>query len=115
MLMPLLALLLFVFLPWQAALALYVPIALVSLAISRQVMRAQSGRPASGAEAMRGDWAVVTRAGEGEAEVHYRGETWHAVSSTPLQPGEQVVIEAVEGLTLRVAPNDGRVPSENGG
>ncbi|MCL7453085.1 MAG: NfeD family protein [Anaerolineae bacterium] len=35
--------------------------------------------------------------------MHYHGETWRAVSSVPLHPGQRVVIEAVEGLTLHVA------------
>jgi membrane-bound ClpP family serine protease len=34
----------------------------------------------------------------------YKGEIWRAVSSQPLQPGQQVVIEKVEGLTPQVAP-----------
>jgi membrane-bound serine protease (ClpP class) len=115
LLTPLLALLLFLFLPWQVALALYVPIAIGSLAIARQVVRAQRERPASGLEAMAGEQAVVTSVDYREAEVHYKGETWRAVSSQPLQTGEKVRIEAVEGLTLRVAPEDESVQPENGG
>ncbi len=53
---------------------------------------------------MVGDQAVVVKAEGGEVEVDYQGETWRAFSSQPLQPGQQVVIEAVDGLTLRVAP-----------
>jgi membrane protein implicated in regulation of membrane protease activity len=47
---------------------------------------------------------VVASAGEGQAEVQYHGETWQAISSEPLHPGQAVVIEAVEGLALRVTP-----------
>jgi membrane-bound serine protease (ClpP class) len=115
MLMPLLALLLFVFLPWQMALLLYLPIAIGSLAIARRAMRAQRGPPASGQEAMAGAQAVVTSVANGQAEVHYKGETWRAVSPQPLQTGEKVLIEAVEGLTLRVSPKDKSMHSENGG
>jgi membrane protein implicated in regulation of membrane protease activity len=75
MLMPLVALLLFVFLPWQGALALYIPIAIGSLAVARKVM------PASGPETMIGDQAVVTAVGSQQAKVHYRGEIWRTVSS----------------------------------
>jgi membrane-bound serine protease (ClpP class) len=115
MLIPLLALLLFVFLPWQMALLLYVPIAIGSLVIARKFMRAQREPPASGRESMAGAQAVVTSVAKGQAEVHYKGETWRAVSSQPLQTGEKVLIEAVEGLTLRVSPQNGSVDSENGG
>jgi membrane-bound serine protease (ClpP class) len=115
MLTPLLALLLFVFLPWQVALALYVPIAIGSLVIARKVMQAQREPPASGPETMVGDQAVVTTVDSQVAEVHYRGEIWRAVSSQPLHAGEPVRIEAVEGLKLRVAPEDESVHTENGG
>ncbi len=94
---------------------MYVPIAVGSLAIARKVMRAQLGPPASGREAMARAQAVVVSVANGQAEVHYKGETWRAVSAQPLRIGEQVLIEAVEGLTLRVSPEDGSVRSENGG
>jgi membrane protein implicated in regulation of membrane protease activity len=115
MLMPLLALLLFVFLPWQQALLLYVPVVIGSLAIARKAMRGQGEPPASGREAMAGEEAVVTSVENGHAGVRYKGETWRAVSDRPLQPGQQVLIKAVEGLTLRVSPQHGNVLSENGG
>jgi rhodanese-related sulfurtransferase len=51
MLMPVLGLLLFVFLPWQVAVILYVPIAIGSLIIARKVMQAQREPPVSGREA----------------------------------------------------------------
>jgi membrane-bound serine protease (ClpP class) len=104
MLMPLLALFLFVFLPWQVALPLYVPIALGSLALTRRMQQTQRETPASGREAMIGAQAVVTNVGHREAKVRYRGEIWRAVSAQPLRAGQQVVVEAVEGLILRVTP-----------
>jgi membrane-bound serine protease (ClpP class) len=115
MLTPFLALLLFLLLPWQVALPLYVPIAIGSLAIVRKVKQAQREPPANGREAMAGGPAVVTSVDHGLAEVHYKGETWRAVSSQPLQAGELVRIKAVEGLTLRVSPQDGSVRTEKGG
>jgi membrane protein implicated in regulation of membrane protease activity len=104
MLTPLLALLLFPFLPWQVALPLYVPMAIGSLAIARKVMQAQREPPASGREAMAGGQAVVISVNSQEVEVHYRGEIWRAISAQPLHVGQQVVIEAVRGLVLEVAP-----------
>ena len=103
MLILLFALLLFVFLPWQVALALYVPIALAALAIARKGRQAQREPPAMGREAMVGDTALVVRTEDGSAEVQYRGEAWRAVSSDPLRVGQKVVIREVEGLTLRVS------------
>jgi membrane-bound serine protease (ClpP class) len=105
--MPLLALSLFFFLPWPLAVVLYVPISGASLygywKIRQKVKQAQRLPPVIGETAMIGDQARVVRMAHGEAEVRYRGETWQAVSSQPLTPGQQVVIEDVDGLTLRVA------------
>ena len=111
MFLPILALVLFLFLPWQWALPLYLPIAIGSAAIARKAMAAQREPPVSGEEAMIGDRAVVTSVRKREASVHYRGEAWRAVSSRPLHRGQQVVIEDIEGLTLRVMPLQ---PGSNG-
>ncbi len=102
--MPLIALLLFLFLPWPYALALYIPIAGVSLLGYWKMLQAQRQPPTVGTRAMIGARAdVVSSKGEG-IEVRYRGETWRATSPHILQHGQAVIIEGVEGLTLRVAP-----------
>lgn len=100
-----LALLLFMFLPWRVALPLYVAIAVGWLAITRKALAAQHEPPISGPEAMVGDRAVVTSVGDKRAQARYRGESWRAESSLPLRAGEPVLIESVDGLTLRVAPH----------
>ena len=41
---------------------------------------------------------------ESEGRVVVRGESWRAVSAFPLSAGDRVVIENVDGLTLRVMP-----------
>jgi len=104
MLLPLLALALFIFLPWQLALILYIPIAIGSLVILRKIIQAQRLLAVTGESAMVGNRAVVV-GGEGkEVEVHYRGEIWHAVSPQSLHRDQEVVIEDVKGLTLQVMP-----------
>ena len=35
-------------------------------------------------------------------KVFVNGELWHAVSATPLVPGDKVAIKNVKGLTLEV-------------
>jgi len=51
-----------------------------------------------GAEALVGQRAGVSS----PTQVHVAGEIWEARSDTPLVPGTEVVVTAVEGLTLRV-------------
>jgi membrane-bound serine protease (ClpP class) len=104
LILPLLGLMLFVFLVWQVALPLYMVMLVVSLAIYWKIIQAQRRRPVIGKRAMIGDRAVVVRVGGDAVEVEYEGEIWRAVSPEPLHQGQQVIIESVEGLILRVAP-----------
>jgi len=104
LLTPILALVLFLVLPWPSALLLYLPIAIGSLIAFRKVMQAMRRPSVTGERAMIGDRAVVVKATRSHTEVHYRGESWRAVSSQPLQRGQEVIIEGVDGLTLRVTP-----------
>jgi membrane protein implicated in regulation of membrane protease activity len=95
---------LFLFLSWQIALPLYVMGIIISLSLYWKIIKAQRRRPAIGKRAMIGDQAVVVRTEANEVEVEYQGESWRAISSQPLQPGQKVTIEAVEGLVFRVVP-----------
>ena len=104
LILPLLGLILFVFLLWQVALPLYMVMLVVSFAIYWKIIQAQRRRPTNGRRAMIGGRAVVVSVKEGEAEVDYQGEIWHAVSSEPLKSGEQVIIQDVKGLILQVTP-----------
>jgi membrane protein implicated in regulation of membrane protease activity len=103
-LVPLLALLLFVFLPWQVAVAAYVPVLAVVGYIYCKIRQAQHQPAVMGEESMIGGRAIVVSTRRGEIEVHFQGETWHAVSSQPVQRGQEVIIEGVDGLTLHVVP-----------
>ena len=104
LILPLLGLILFVFLLWQVALPLYMVMLVVSLGIYWKIIQAQRRRPVIGKRAMIGGRAVVVRIGGDVVEVEYEGEIWRAVSPEPLHQGQQVIIESVEGLILRVAP-----------
>jgi membrane-bound serine protease (ClpP class) len=104
MAMPLLALVFFLFLPWPEALALYIPTVAVSMFAYWKVLQAIFQQPVTGKKAMLGDRAEVVDPDGIQLEVRYHGEIWHAVSDQPLQPGQQVIIEDVEGLRVRVVP-----------
>ena len=104
LLLPILALGLFFVFRWQIALILYVPILVGSLAVFLKVLQAQRKPRTTGEEAMVGAGAVVIEARKGEVLVEYQGEIWRAVSPVPLQPHEEVLIQAVNGLRLTVIP-----------
>ena len=102
--LPLLGLVLFKFLPWWVALPLYLVTVAVSFGLFWKVMQAQRRRPIIGKRAMIGDQAVVVSVKGDEVWVDYQGETWHAVFPKPLHQGQKVIIEGMEQLTLRIAP-----------
>ncbi len=103
-LLPLLGLALFIILPWWLALPLNVPLWAIALLGYWKGWQAQRRPPVTGRRAMIGGWAEVVRVESGEALVHYQGELWRAISPQSLHPGEQVMIEDVERLTLHVRP-----------
>lgn len=75
----------------------------VSKAVAAQRRPAYSGR-----EAITGKTAkVVARIDASSGKVFFEGETWNAVSTTPIDPGQSVEITGIEGLTLKVKPATG--------
>ncbi len=100
--LPILALALFFWLPWQIALAIYLPVLVGSILGYWKALQALRQPPVTGRRKMIGERAKVVKAEGGEVEVEFRGEIWKAVSSTPLAPGQDVIIERVDGLTLKV-------------
>jgi membrane-bound serine protease (ClpP class) len=65
-------------------------------------MRARKSVPISGVEGMMGATAQVKTALEPEGVVWLHGESWKAQCEEWAQPGETVIVEAVEGLTVKV-------------
>jgi membrane-bound serine protease (ClpP class) len=104
LLLILVAVVAFILLPWWVALPLCLPIvAIIVLAYTkgRQALRLP---PTTGEESMIGGRAVVSSVSEDQIRVRYHGEIWRALSYQPLYEGQPVEIEAVQGLTVRVAP-----------
>ena len=95
---------LFLVLPRWLAFILYLPILAAYLYTTWTIWQVRHLPPVTGREAMMGGRATVVRTAGGLTQVQYRGEVWQAVCARPLQPGQEVVIQAVEGLTLVVAP-----------
>jgi membrane-bound serine protease (ClpP class) len=68
-------------------------------------IRAQFKPARSGAEAMIGQTAdALTPIDAGGGKLFIEGETWNAVSATPVAAGQPVEITGINGLTLQVKP-----------
>lgn len=104
LLLPLFALALFFFLPWQVALLIYVPTLVGSLFSYWKALQAMRLPVTTGEKTMIGKTAVVLRSEADLIEVTYEGEIWKATSPAKLHRGQKVIIQDVEGLTLHVLP-----------
>ncbi len=67
-------------------------------------VRALHRKPATGKAGLIGEIGIVRTPLAPRGQVFVSGELWTAVCDTPLQPGDSVRVEGVEGLTLRVTP-----------
>ena len=67
-------------------------------------MRARKARVVTGVEQMLSESAVALEDFETTGLVDIRGETWRAVSQTPVTKGQRLRVLSVNGLTLRVVP-----------
>jgi len=102
--LPLLALALFIFLPFSQALMLYLPI-LVVYSIVYWVAWKDKHRPVTlGVEGMMGGVAQVIENGALRVKVFYRGEIWDATCAEPVSKDEKVEITGMEQMKLIVKP-----------
>jgi membrane-bound serine protease (ClpP class) len=67
-------------------------------------MRARRARVVTGVEQMLAEPAVALEDFVDTGLVDIHGETWRAVSQTPVSKGQRLRVLRVDGLTLRVAP-----------
>jgi membrane-bound serine protease (ClpP class) len=77
------------------------------LLLRRRIARTQRARPRTGSEALMGHVGVLRSGSGSEWRVFVDGSLWRAEAETDelhskLHTGEKVVVEDVEGLTLRV-------------
>lgn len=66
-------------------------------------LKAQRAKPRTGANPLIGEMGVVKRRLAPEGLVFIHGEYWTAVSDTPLEVGDSVKIEEVNGMILKVS------------
>jgi membrane-bound serine protease (ClpP class) len=94
---------------FRLSLAYIVPAAVITAAFFLWIvgagLRAQFLPARAGREAMLGrPAAALGRIDSRGGRVFVEGETWNAVSDTPVEAGQPVEIVAIEGLTLKVKP-----------
>ena len=102
LLLPIFALPLFLFLPREVALAVYVAVSMISAALYWLVWRTMRRPAATGIEGMMGGIGTVFQASEGRTKVFYQGEIWDAVSEDPVSLGERVEIVRLDHMELVV-------------
>lgn len=87
---------------WLVIPLLILSIGLVAFSIWRIIVSYRR-QPATGKEDLKGKTAIVKQTLNPVGMVFYQGELWNAISNSgKIESGEEVVIEAVNGLNLYV-------------
>ncbi len=88
--------------PWLIATVVIAVTGIFAFVISR-IIGAHRGQARTGREELVGKKAVVKVALEPEGTVFFKGERWTAISEKGrVEPGEEVIVTRVDGLTLYV-------------
>jgi len=86
------------------ALAVSVPLGLITAFLMSIALKARRNKKASGEEGMIGEIGTAQTALTPEGKVFVHGETWNAVASANVSVGDSVRVTSVEGLKVRVEP-----------
>ncbi len=90
----------------QLSLAVIVPAVAVTVLFFfltvRLALQARRRKPVTGVEGMKGEAGVASTAINGQGTVRVHGELWSAWSEEPIEAGERIEVESVEGLKLKV-------------
>jgi membrane-bound serine protease (ClpP class) len=101
---PVFALALFLFLPFQTALSIYIPIFIFGVIVNYKMMRSMKLPVRTGLEEMMGQEAVVIDDIDPEGKVRFKDEIWAArTKGERVEQGEKVRIVGSQGLVLVVA------------
>lgn len=86
------------------ALAVSIPIGAITAFLVSIALKARRNKVATGPEGLVGETGVVRTPLIPEGTISVRGELWKAVSKVPVAEGEQVIVQAIDGLRLTVEP-----------
>ena len=91
---------------WSMALAVGIPVAVISLLFLWALVRGYGSRVVTGREGLIGEIAVVrSQVTDQGGRVFVHGELWNALSTEPVEKGQRVRIVQVENLTLFIEPH----------
>jgi len=86
------------------ALAVSVPIGLITVFLVGLVIKARRSKVVTGSQGLIGEIGVAQSALQPEGKVFVHGELWDAVSSANVAPGARVLVKRIDGLRLSVEP-----------
>lgn len=89
---------------WITSLAVSLPFGLIVVFLMTLVLKSRHLKVSTGEQGMIGEIGVARTPLAPEGKIFVHGELWDAISSTPLDPGAQVKVREIDGLTLKVDP-----------
>ncbi len=86
------------------ALAVSVPLGLITAFLMSIALRARRNKMVSGAQGLIGETGIAQTALSPRGKIFVHGELWDAVSSSEVSIGQSVVVRRIDGLLLQVEP-----------
>jgi membrane-bound serine protease (ClpP class) len=86
------------------ALSVSIPFALITMFLLSLAIRARRNKSLMGGEGVLNEIGEARTALAPAGKVFVHGEYWDAVSSSPVEPGAEVRVVAIDGMKLRVEP-----------
>src|SRR5690242_2606395 len=86
------------------ALSVSIPFALITMFLLSLALRARRNKALTGGEGLLNEIGEARTPLAPAGKVFVHGEYWDATSSTPVEPGGEVRVVAIDGLKLRVEP-----------
>jgi membrane-bound serine protease (ClpP class) len=84
------------------ALAVSIPIGLITVFLVSIALRARRNKVSTGAQGLVGEVGVARTPLAPEGQIFIHGELWRAIASSDVPLGEQVIVRGVDGLRLQV-------------
>ena len=86
------------------ALAVSLPLGIITVFLMTIALRARKNKVVTGIQGLIGEVGVAQTALSPAGKVFVHGEIWDAVATSDVSAGQNVVVEKVDGLQLRVVP-----------